>query len=282
MKKTFHKQFLLALIIIVWTTMNYNPQMLFKTNYLHWGWNLSLLASIFIILLMRLRNPKNWKQWLGIDFNVKDTWVFLISMSIILVLSYFLVRYVAGLTSFVFRPQLFHYQEYYSPDFPFQAIWANYLYYIPETFNEEMLVGAMLLFGLERRRKNANHVIIAVFVALVFSLMHQALYKFSPVQPGITLTYTTLATLFFVGVLRNALILKTRKIIYSWAIHLSFNLIFFPGFFIDKATGNLASEPEKFNVAFGNRPMFFLTLALAILSVIWLIANNCKRKLSFS
>jgi hypothetical protein len=218
---------------------------------------------------MRIRNPLDWKQWLGINFNGKDFFYFFITTICVLILSYFLVSYVAGIRGYAFEPQIFTYKEYISESFPFSAILANYLYYIPETFNEEMLIGALFLFGLERSFKKTNNVIIAILVALLFSLMHQALYTFSPVQSGIGLTFITLSTLFFVGVLRNSLILKTRKITNSWAVHLSFNLIFFPGFYISP-NAEFISEPEKFNLVFGNWPMFILTLIFALLSVFWL------------
>jgi hypothetical protein len=100
--------------------------------------------------------------------------------------------------------------------------------------------------------------------------MHQALYYWSPVQPGILLSIQTILTLFFVGILRNALILKTRKIAYSWAIHLSFNMIFFSGFYINNTTEEFASEPERFNIVFGNLTMVLITGFCAISSLIWL------------
>ena len=111
-------------------------------------------------------------------------------------------------------------------------------------------------------------------VALIFSLMHLGLYKWSPVQSGGLLTSTTIGTLFFVGILRNSLILKTRNIALSWAIHLSFNMVFFSGLFIHVQTGKFPDEPEVFNIVFGNLTMLALTGLLALTSIIWL--NNDK------
>ena len=59
--------------------LNYNPQMNFDTNYQHWGWNLSLLAAILILIIFRFRDPNDWKQKLGIDFKTKDWLGFLIT-----------------------------------------------------------------------------------------------------------------------------------------------------------------------------------------------------------
>jgi hypothetical protein len=124
--------------------------------------------------------------------------------------------------------------------------------------------------GLERIIKKLDKNTIAVGVALIFSIMHQALYKWSPAQPGLLLTTQTILTLFFVGILRNVLILKTRKIAYSWAIHLSFNMIFFSGFYINNSIDKFASEPERFNIVFGNMTMVLITGLLATISMIWL------------
>ncbi len=276
MKKPVKKYGLLVLAFVVFVCLNYNPHLMFETSYFHWGWNFALLATLLIILIFRIRDPFEWKQKLGISFNKKDFLGFVISTIVLLVGSYFLVAYLANTAGYSFRPQLFFYKDLIGPDYPFGPILGNYLYYIPETFNEEMLIGAVLLMGLERKFKKLNKNIIAVLIALIFSLMHQFLYKYSPAQPEIILTTSTLLTLFFVGLLRNVIILKTRKITYSWAIHLSFNLIFFAGHFINKSTKAFASEPERFNIVFGNIPMLIFTGLLAFVSLIWLNINSKK------
>jgi hypothetical protein len=244
--------------------------MLFKTQYHQWGWNLALLASILILLLMKLRDPDNWKEELGIKFSKRDIFKFLVVTSIFLVIAYFLVDYVSEFNNYSFKPQLFYYKQYWGTNCAFQSVLANYLYYIPETFNEEILIGAFLLFLLERKFKKLSQTAIAVFIAFIFSAMHQILYNWSPVQPGILLHINTLLVLFFVGIIRNILILKTRKIIYSWALHLSFNLIFFSGFFVSASGNKMASEPERFNIVFGNWLMLLLTGTLAVFCIFWL------------
>ena len=276
MKFPKRKSGLLALALIIFLCLNYNPQLNFKTNYLHWGWNLSLLTAILVLILFRLRNPADWKQILGINFTGKDWSGFLITTIILLVVSCFLVSHLSALNGFAFRPKLLYFKDYFPPASPFFPVLGEYIYYIPETFNEEILIGAFLLMGLERRFKRLDVNSIAIGIALLFSLMHQAMYKWSPVQSGILLTTWTVLTLFFVGILRNALILKTRKIAYSWAIHLSFNLIFFSGFYINTTTQEFAGEPERFNIVFGNITMVIITGFLAILSMIWLNLNRFK------
>ena len=206
MNKHLKKYGLLILAFITCIILNYNPHMMFKTSYQHWGWNLSLLASILVIIIMKKRDPDLWKQKLGIAFSKKDYLIFSVTTILLLITSYFLVGYVSRLNGFLFKPQLFFYKEYFSPDLPFHAILANYLYYIPETFNEEMLVGAVLLMGLERNFSKLGKTNIAIIVALIF----------------------------------------------------------FPGLYVNRSTNNLANEPERFNIVFGNLSM---TVATSILTI---------------
>lgn len=257
--------------------LNYHPQMLFGLNSPHWGWMFSLLSSILIIYFMRIRDPEKWDQKLGIDFKKNDIWKFIIATTLLSILAYFIVGFVAMLDGYYFKPKLFNYKTYLGSNYPFHYVLANYLYYLPETFNEEMLIGALLLMGLERRFKKLDKNYIAIIVALIFSLMHQELYRWSPVQSGELLTLTTLMTLFFIGILRNSLILKTRNIALSWAIHLSFNMVFFSGLFINTKTGKFPGEPEVFNIVFGNPIMLVLTGLLALTSIIWLNIDQLEK-----
>lgn len=278
MNKQIKKYGLLILAFLICVGLNYNPQLLFETSYRHWGWNFSLLASVLILIIFRLRDPLDWKQKLGLEFKITDWLGFFITTISLIIISYYLVDQLSDNKGYSFQLKLIHYKDFNPPDFPFLPILGDYLYYIPETFNEEIFIGALLLLGLERNFKKIDKNLIAVGVALIFSLMHQALYKWSPVQPGLLLSIQTILTLFFVGILRNVLILKTRKITYSWAIHLSFNMIFFSGYYINNTTNKFASEPERFNIVFGNLTMVLITGLLALSSLIWLNINRLRIK----
>lgn len=278
MNQQIKKYGLLILIFCICGFLNYHPQMLFGLNSPHWGWMFSLLSTILIISFMRIRDPEKWSRKLGINFKKSDILKFVIITMLLSVIAFFIVDFVSMVDGYDFKPKLFYYKTYLGANYPFHYIVANYLYYIPETFNEEMLIGALLLMGIERRFEKLNKNYIVVIVALIFSLMHQGLYKWSPVQSGELLTLTTIATLFFVGVLRNSLILKTRNIALSWAIHLSFNMVFFSGLFINTGNGEFQDEPEVFNIVFGNQTMFILTGLLAFASLIWLNMDKNKKE----
>lgn len=274
----WHRRGLAALAFLVLVVFNYNPQMLFETGYRHWGWNLSLLASILIIAIIRYRDPESWREKLGIPSRGSDRIGFVLSAVVLLFVAYYLVDHVAAMRGYAFMPKLLHYPVYMSNDVPFLPVLGEYMYYIPETLNEEMLLGAFLLMGLERNFRSLDVNVIAIMVALLFCLMHQAMYMWSPVQGGVVLTTETLLSLFVVGLIRNALILKTRQITFAWALHLSFNLIFFPGFFIDMDTKTLAGEPERFNIVFGNWAMVLAIGIAAIAALVWLNAGRVTGK----
>lgn len=278
MNQAFKKYGFLLLIFSLFGFLNYHPQMLFGLNSPHWGWMFSLLSTLLIVSFMRVRDPGKWRQKLGINFKKNDILSFALVTTVLLVLFYFIVDYVSMLDGYNFKPRLFYYQTYLGSNYPFHYVLANYLYYFPGTFNEEMLIGALLLMGLERKFKKTNKNYIVIFVALIFSLMHQGLYKWSPVQSGELLTLPTILTLFFVGVLRNSVIVKTRNIALSWAIHLSFNLVFFSGLFINRATGKFPGEAEVFNIVFGNLTMLALTGLFALLAMLWLNLDKFKNK----
>ena len=280
MKQKIKKYGLLILIFTLCGFLNYHPEILFGFNSPHWGWMFSFLSTILIFCFMQMRDPDKWKEKLGINFKRNDFGKFLIITILLSILSYFIVDHVSMLDGYNFKPKLFYYKTYLGSNYPFHYILANYLYYIPETFNEEMLIGALLLMGLERKFKKSNKNYIVIMVALIFSLMHQGLYKWSPVQSGELLTLTTIVTLFFVGILRNSLILKTRNIALSWAIHLSFNLVFFSGLFITVKTGKFPGEPEVFNIVFGNLTMLAVTGLLALISIIGLNFDQLKMKIT--
>lgn len=266
-----HKSIIfLILSIIVLGFFNYNPQMLFRpTGYYHWGWQCALLASIGFILLIRFREKEKWKNLLGIDFNKKDFFVFFTLTFFFIFLSYWIMFYILKTKNVNIKILLFDYNQFDNfKGAPLHVILSSYLYYIPQTFNEEMIVGALLLNSLKNRFKKSNYFVISSIVALIFCLMHQVLYRFSPVQSGELLSITTLISLFLVGLIRNYLILRTGKIVYSWAIHLAWNLVFLTSFIV-QTDGQFTTEPSKFNLILGDFRLMLFILLMTFFVIIW-------------
>lgn len=265
--KTYY--FLIPLIILV-GFLNYNPQLLFPpTGYFHWGWQCALLATFLLIVIIKIRDKVYWKDLLGINFRIKDIYVFVFLTLSLLFLNYEIIAYVLASNNHIFKILLIDYNQFDNfKGAPLHILLSGYLYYIPQTFNEEMIVGALLLNSIKLKNKNIDNLSLSVIVALIFCIMHQALYRFSPVQPGELLTFITLISLFLVGLIRNFLILRTGKIIYSWAIHLSWNLMFFPNFII-QSNGEYASEPSRFNLILGDLRVMVLISIVTFFVIFW-------------
>lgn len=120
---------------------------------------------------------------------------------------------------------------------------------------------------IREKLKRFDRNIIAIFVVSIFNLLHQALYKWGLVQPKLLLTVQTVMTLVFAWLLRNVFILITSKISFSWTIHPSFNMNFFPGFWINNTAEKFTCEPERFNIVFENSKMVVITGLLATISL---------------
>lgn len=265
--KTYY--FLIPLIIVV-GFLNFHPELFFKpTGYHHWGWQCAILASIGFITLIRIRDKNNWKNLLGINFKIRDLYIFLSLTFILTFFSYWIISYILGSNNNIFKVLLFDYNQFENfKGAPFHVILSGYLYYIPQVFNEEMIVGALLLNSLKNRFKSINDLSISAIVALVFCLMHLVLYRFRPIQAQELLSFVTLISLFLVGLIRNQLILRTGKITYSWAIHLSWNFMFFQNFMI-QSNGENASEPRRFNLIFGDFRVMIMIFIITFFVIFW-------------
>ena len=134
-----------------------------------------------------------------------------------------------------------------------------------QVLNEEIVLGAWLLFSLEARVR--RRVPLALGAALVFGLLHFALYFFGGHQRS--LEPTTLLTLVAVGALRNALILGCRHIGHAFAIHCAWNLVMFSGTWVERASGTALLEPELFDALLGAWAMVGLSSGAALWALWW-------------
>lgn len=261
--------FLIPAIILI-GFLNYNPHLLFKpTGYQHLGWQCAILASICFMGIGRIRGKSKWKELLGINFKIKDLYIFLGFTIFLTYFSYWIIYYVLKSNKYQFQVLLIDYKQLDNfKDTPFYLILSFYIYYIPQAFNEEMIVGALLLNSLKSKFKVNNELILSAIVASVFCLMHFALYKFRPIQPRELLSLIALLSLFMVGLIRNLLILRTGKITYSWVIHLSWNLLFFNSIML-QSNGKNVSEPGRFNLILGDWRVMLLLSIITFLVIFW-------------
>ncbi|BDX39484.1 hypothetical protein CYCD_28390 [Tenuifilaceae bacterium CYCD] len=148
------------------------------------------------------------------------------------------------------------------------ADWRDYYHDIFYILNEEIVLGAIILYYLVNKQR-IKPIIASVELAIAFSLIHFVFYKWIFNDKGI-IEITTLITLFLAGFIRNNLILHSGHIGYSWALHFGWIVIMFGSFHIYSDSKNPLSEPEKFNAYLGSTEMLVLSLALAICSLIYM------------
>ena len=135
---------------------------------------------------------------------------------------------------------------------------GEYIHFVFYTLNEEIILGALPLFHICRRLR-WRPLAVSLAVAFVFAAAHHVFFKWIFPERG-DLTIVTLITLFWIGVLRNNLILMTGHVGFAWAIHLGWMSAMF-------GSGARLTEPERFNVYLGSTPVFIMTMMLAAASV---------------
>jgi hypothetical protein len=150
--------------------------------------------------------------------------------------------------------------------------WRNYYHDIFYVLNEEIVIGALLLFALVNKRK-IKPVIASVGLAAFFALIHFVFYKWIFKDRGI-IEASTLTTLFLVGFVRNSLIFQTGHIGYSWALHFGWIIIMFGSMHIDLNSNLRVTEPERFNLYLGSIEMLIISIIMAGLSLTYWIKSS--------
>ena len=140
-----------------------------------------------------------------------------------------------------------------------------------QTLNEEIVLGALLLWMVSTRWKGALPITIAVAVAALFAVFHLGFYALRPesvVNQGLV-GLPALLSLFAIGVLRNDLILGTGHVGYAWGIHFGWNLVFFNSGYARADGSGALDEPEMFNSVLGDPLTLTVIVAAAISRLLW-------------
>lgn len=243
----FHKLWVLC-VIVSYLSLNY------AVSRGRW---LSMIGTGLIVLFSYLSWPNRFKQLLGIPVKVKQYFAIIISLPVIFALIYWLISYISSLNNIgIISRNIFR---------------LDHIFFY--TLNEELILGALLLFSLKNKFNKLNPLFISIGIAFIFSAAHYIMYRWIfEVHTAIDLL--TLASLLLIGVLRNNLILKTGHIGYSWALHLCWINIMLGFSFYYKADNYFVSEIETFYIFIGNRLTFAIAFTLASLSAIWLLLNK--------
>lgn len=231
-------------------------------NYLPiYGWWISIFGTLLIIFFGRKAWPKNYLQRLGIPQNRLHYFISIVLLIVFTLLTFTLIQTIVNERNYGFRIANIY-----------KAI--HIFFY---TLNEEIVLGALLLFTLSSKYNKANPIFISIIIAFIFAIMHYIFYRwiFQGEAQGI-LSYFAISSLFVVGVLRNNLILKFGHIGYSWAIHYGWMLIMFGCAIYVKENNILLSETERFNIFIGNKTIFIIALVIAMLTSVWIIYDSNK------
>ncbi len=252
------KNIWITLVILSYLGLTYVPK---------FGWGISFLGSVLIIVFGMQAWPKSFKQKFGIPTKVSQYISSLILLVIFFAFTFYIISQIRLLNKYGFGIgniyNLFHICFY--------------------TLNEELILGGLVLISLRNKLKRLNPIYISLLVAFVFSVMHYVFYRwvFQGEAQGV-LTFLTILSLFMVGIIRNNLILKFGHIGYSWALHFSWMAIMFGCLFYDPYSKAALTQTERFNLLIGNNITVGIAMVFVIVTTILLISNKYKVDKSIS
>ncbi len=235
---------------ILWFNMLLLSYLLFS-YYVFGGWWHSSVGSVLIIIFSYLTWGKDFIKITGLKLDLKRILFSLILAGLIIICAFLIMKYIAKKHMTIIQ---------YSG-------WKNYYHDIFYTLNEEIILGAILLYKLINNLK-MRPVAASVGLALIFSLIHYIIYRWIFLDRGI-MHISTLVTLFLIGFVRNNLILISGHIGYSWALHFGWMSIMFGSFHYNTAEQLAISDIEKFNIYLGSTEMLIIATILAGISLVY-------------
>ena len=229
---------------------------LFSYSFLG-DWLYSSIGSILIIFLSFLIWGNGFLEKVGLQLNFEIFVKSIILVVIIAGCSFLIMKYIGNKNDIRI--------EYYN--------WRDYYHVMFYVLNEEIVLGAILLFTLVYKLK-VRPIVASICLAVGFALIHYVFYRWVFTDRGV-LGISTLMTLFLVGFVRNSLILCTGHIGYSWALHFGWIAIMFGTRHTNLNTNMYLSELESFNTYLGSTQMLVLSIIIAgVFLAYWLRKYN--------
>jgi hypothetical protein len=211
-------------------------------------WN-SSLGSLLIIFISYLIWKKDFLKKIGLHLDLRTVAKTFLLAILVIAGSFLIMKYIADKNKILIALR----------------DWRSYYHDIFYILNEEIVIGALLLYASVNKWK-IHPIVASIGLAIVFSLMHFVFYKWTMIEKGI-IGFTTLLTLFLVGFVRNNLILQTGHIGYSWALHFGWMVVMFGCLHVDLSTNLIVTEPVKFNTYLGSIEMLIVAMIIAGLSL---------------
>ncbi len=233
-------------------------------NYLpEWGFYFSFISFISLMLCLKMAWEDDWKTISGLDFSQQNVIVFITGLTLLVFINYFFINSLTISRDINFVTRITSGDK------------LLYIHTFFQTLNEEILMGAVLLFALQNKSFREQPLFLSIAIGAVFSISHYFTYRYVFIAENGVLSYYALFSLFAVGVIRNNLILRTNNIAYSWMIHLAWNWVFFGGnYYIN---GLKLMQVEQFNIIFGNEKFL---IAASIIMIITSVSFDSIRRLN--
>jgi hypothetical protein len=235
----------------LWIFLLLFTYVLFSYNYLR-GWWCSSIGTVLILLLCYLNWNKDYLRIAGLNLNIKIVVKSIFATAIVTVCSLLLMKYIA---------------EKLNVSIHLFSKWIDYYHDIFYVLNEEIVIGALVLFYLTQKRK-IKPIYASVGLALFFSAIHFVFYRWIFADKGI-IQIPALITLFLIGFVRNNLIIVNGHIGYSWALHFGWIVIMFGCIHQHNDTQMIMSEPDIFNNYLGSIEALVISFALAAISFLY-------------
>ena len=236
----------------LWLMLLIASYLLLSYNALGGWWN-SSMGTLLILLFSYAIWHKDFAANIGLVTDLKTIIISLALAVVVIVCSFLVMMHIAS--GYGVTIQL--------------PGWKDYYHDIFYTLNEEIVLGAIILFWLTRRKK-VRPLWASAGLAVAFALIHFVFYRWIFLDRGI-IRIPALVTLFMVGFLRNSLILATGHIGYSWAIHFGWIAVMFGSAHLNLTTGTIPSEYEKFNMYLGSPLMIVCSSLLAASALAYMI-----------
>lgn len=215
---------------------NYSP---------HIAWWRSSVATAFVLFFGYCAWRKQFRTTCGLQIGVKQCLSSIGIASVVTSCSFLIVQRICVSENVsMYRPSM--------------TDWYHHFF---QTVNEEIVFGALPIFALRKSFSKANPLLFSLLLAVAFSAGHFAFYGWFSREKE-TLEIAALASLFFIGVVRNNLIVRFNHIGYSWAIHFGFIVALLGAPKIWNASNTMIAEVETFNL-FLRLPIVLILLSIS-------------------
>jgi len=224
------------------------------------GWWYSSIGTFLMLGFSYLLWGDEFLQILGLRLSLRSALKTFVLAVIITAGSVLLISYIGSFNGVAVR---------------FTGV-RNYYHDVFYILNEEIILGGIPIYYMVARYK-INSVKVSVGLAFIFTLMHLVFYRWIFLEKGL-IEPVTLISLFMVGIVRNNLIIVSRHIGYSWALHFGWMVVLFGSSPYWIESGNRLTEPERFNMFLGSNEMLATSIVLAGISMIHLLWLRHRNK----